>query len=650
MSADGVGVGTVVTLAGGTFVVSRRIGREKVLVEQRDNGEARILTLRELAAALAASADPEGSEASHVPATDLGSFSDEEWATAQRRFAVIQPLLNRQYRTRADVAAAAKAAGCDASTIYEWIKAYQDSGFVSALVPKKAGRKPGRTTLDDVREKIVAEAIEQVFLDKQRHTIEQVITEVNRVCKSRKLKPPSPNVVRDRVARQPERLVHMRRGRRDIVRDKLTAQRGSIPGGDHPLALVQIDHTPADLEVVDEDSRRPMGKPWITLAIDVFSRMVVGFYLSMERPNAAAVGMCISMGVLPKDGYLRELGVEGDWPAFGKMRVIHSDNGAEFKGTMMERAAAEHDMILKLRPGRQPNYGGHIERLMRTANDMVHGLPGTTFANPRDRKGYDSEREAVYTLREFEAHLVDWIVNQYNSNLHGAISMTPRRKWQLGLEGDRERPGIGMPEKVEDEAKFRLDFMPFELRNIRNYGVLVDGVYYWDEVLKDRISLKEKTTYVFRYDPRDVSVLHFWDPQLKAYFEIPYRDLSHPPTSRWELRDARSALRAEGREHFDEDALFETILRLRRRVEEAKNRTKAARKERQRVRTTMAVAARRRAGERGAARSEASCDGGDRVEVDPAPVAGMTERELAAMFAEDVTPFENSGDLRRPNS
>lgn len=648
MRHDDVRLGTEVTIEGGTFVVSRRIGREKVLLEQHANGEARILTSREVAAALAEAGRRSRPDEGLAFATDLGSFSDEDWATAQRRYAVIQPLLGGRSRTRADVEEAARKAGRDPSTIYEWIRALEDSGYVSSLVPKRPGRKPGKTILDAGREGIVTAAIESVFLDRQRHTVQEVIEEVQRVCKGRGLRPPSPNVVRDRVARQPERLVLMRRGYRDVVRDKLTAQRGSIPGADHPLALVQIDHTPADIEVVDEETRRPMGKPWITLAIDVFSRMVVGVYVSMERPNAATVGLCISMAVLPKDGYLRELGVEGDWPVFGKMRVIHSDNGAEFKGKMMERAAAEHDMLLKLRPGRQPNYGGHIERLMRTANDMVHGLPGTTFANPRDRKGYDSEKEAVYTPREFETHLVDWIVNVYNARPHGAIGMSPRRKWQLGLEGDGDRPGTGSPERVLDEVKFRLDFLPFERRTIQAYGVLVDGIHYWDEVLKDRISIKDKTQYIFRFDPRDMGVLHFWDPQLRAYFEIPYRDLRRGPVSRWEVRHARKVLRDEGREHFDEDALFETIMRLRKRVEEARDRTKAARRERQRRKTTMAVAEKRRAPERGTAESQAPTAFDGRARARPAQAADSSGRELAELFEEeDITPFEGSGDLRR---
>lgn len=38
---------------------------------------------------------------------------------------------------------------------------------------------------------------------------------------------------------------------------------------EHPMDLLQIDHTPVGIIVVDQHKRLPIGRPWITLAIDV---------------------------------------------------------------------------------------------------------------------------------------------------------------------------------------------------------------------------------------------------------------------------------------------------------------------------------------------------------------------------------------------
>lgn len=46
---------------------------------------------------------------------------------------------------------------------------------------------------------------------------------------------------------------------------------------EHPLGLVQIDHTLADVVVVASSDRQPLQRPWLTLAIDVATRVVTGF-------------------------------------------------------------------------------------------------------------------------------------------------------------------------------------------------------------------------------------------------------------------------------------------------------------------------------------------------------------------------------------
>jgi putative transposase len=59
-----------------------------------------------------------------------------------------------------------------------------------------------------------------------------------------------------------------------------------------------------------------------------------------------------------------------------------------------------------------------------------------------------------------------------------------------------------------------------------------------------------------RRDPRDISVVHFFDPELRQYFSIPYRDTSHPTISVWELREVRRRLKEQGKETMNEDVVF----------------------------------------------------------------------------------------------
>jgi putative transposase len=70
--------------------------------------------------------------------------------------------------------------------------------------------------------------------------------------------------------------------------------------------VVQVDHTKADIFVVDEGTREPIGRPWLTLAIDVCSRIVTGFYLTMEAPSRLSTSLCLLHSVFDKSAWLRE--------------------------------------------------------------------------------------------------------------------------------------------------------------------------------------------------------------------------------------------------------------------------------------------------------------------------------------------------------
>jgi transposase InsO family protein len=89
---------------------------------------------------------------------------------------------------------------------------------------------------------------------------------------------------------------------------KVTPSPGSSTA-DRPNEVWQIDHTVVDVIVVDEEHRRPIGRPVLTVAIDVCTRMVAGFYLSLDPPSASSVGLCLLHAVYDKGAWLGERGL-----------------------------------------------------------------------------------------------------------------------------------------------------------------------------------------------------------------------------------------------------------------------------------------------------------------------------------------------------
>ena len=91
-----------------------------------------------------------------------------------------------------------------------------------------------------------------------------------------------------------------RRGQKEKAKNKFTPTAGQFPNADYPLAVVQIDHTPADIILVDDQHRLPLGRPWITLAMDINTRMVVGYFLSFDPPSETSLSMCVSIWLFRK--------------------------------------------------------------------------------------------------------------------------------------------------------------------------------------------------------------------------------------------------------------------------------------------------------------------------------------------------------------
>jgi len=526
--------------------------------------------------------------APEMPRPDLLSVAESDWSEAERRQAIIQPLLGQRGRTRDQVMARAAEFGLHANTLYKWLKAYESSGLVTSLLPKQQRKDKGETKLQAEIEAIIEDVIKTEYLTTQKKSKQWICKEVQRRCTAAGMSPPHENTVRNRLKTLPAEATVAKRLGRKAAEQAYSPAEGSFPGADVPLAVIQIDHTKLDIILVDDVHRRAIGRPWITLAIDVFSRMVVGFYVSFDPPGALSTGLCLAHAILPKDGWLAKRGIDGMWPCYGLPRKLHMDNAREFRGQMLARACKQYGIDIEWRPVARPHFGAHIERLLGTLATEIKTLPGTTFSNVKERGDYDSEGKATLTLSEFEEWLTTYIVKVYHQRMHSGIAMPPLAMYRKGIFGDDRQPGVGLPARIQDEDRLRLDLMPFEERTVQDYGILIDDIHYYSDVLRrwinapDLLKPKYKRKFMVRRDPRDISTIWFYDPEVGQYYAIPYRDTSHPAISVWELREAKKALEAEGRQHVDERAIFEAYERMREIERAAQSKTAAARRAQQR--------------------------------------------------------------------
>ena len=504
----------------------------------------------------------------------VATLPDEAWAQARHRTKIIGPLAALDVVGHEAADAAAQALGLSRRQVYVLIlRARQGSGLVTDLARGQSCGGKGKGRLPDPVERIIREMLQKRFLTKQKRSLAAFHREVAQACKMQKLRVPARNTVALRIANLDPLKTARRREGQDASRD-LQGVGGVPPAMTAPLDQVQIDHTVIDLIVVDELDRQPIGRPYLTIAIDVFTRCVLGMVVTLEAPSAVSVGLCLAHVACDKRSWLEGLGVEMDWPMSGKPLLLYVDNAAEFKSEALRRGCEQHGIGLDYRPIGQPHYGGIVERIIGTAMQMIHDeLPGTTFSNSGHRGEYASEKMASLTLRELERWFA-LAVGTYHASVHHTLLQPPAARWSEAVAR------ASVPPVVTHATAFLVDFLPIVRRTLTRTGFVVDHIHYYADTLKPWIARRNHLpTFLIRRDPRDISRIWVLEPEGQHYLEIPYRTLSHPAVTLWEQRQALAKLRQQGREQVDESALFHMIGQMRAIVTTAQKDTRKARRD-----------------------------------------------------------------------
>ncbi|MBE0442127.1 MULTISPECIES: Mu transposase C-terminal domain-containing protein [unclassified Psychrobacter] len=577
-------------LAKGNIYCHKQNGDQFELIELADFNQALFKSIETLRVELLSIHDfenlpnPNGT----VINVDSECISDEDWEKAQKKYFAIQPLIAQKkgYRGVDGYERRAKESGVTSRTLRRWVDAYQHTGSIASLLDKKRGWTKDKTRLDEAMNDLIKTVIYDYYLTPQRPTMQATVRMVHKRCHELGVEKPSGNAIRFRINQLSESTVLKKRGYREKAKNKFTPKTGHFPEVLAPLDVVQIDHTPVDLIIVDDKHRKPIGRPWITIAIDIYSRMITGYYISLDAPSVTSVGMCLARSILPKNELLEQNNIENiTWDVFGYPEKIHVDNGSDFRSEDLRKSCALHGINIEFRPLARPEYGGHVERMIGNIMKKVHELPGTTFSNIKQRDGYDAEKNASLTLAEFEKWFLTYITKVYHQSIHSSIEKTPSEQWKIGIFGDSLSEANGIPKLPVDDITLRLDFMPSFERTIQSSGVRIEGIYYYDICLNHYVNTSDKNgnkeKYIFRQDPRDISQIWFFDPKLKQYFKIPYANQALPVMSLWEYKQLKGLVRqkyGKSNEHL----IYQAWDEMQSLTENATSSTKTQRRKEQR--------------------------------------------------------------------
>lgn len=419
------------------------------------------------------------------------------------------------------IKAAAKNMGDQAppsvTSIYRWFRKYLSSNDPRALIPRPdlrgaRGRKQGERLLE-----LLSDALEEAYKASPLTTVPTIYsrllakieTENSRSRGGQLLKPPS--------IRTTYRMLE------NVSAYELSCLRNGKAAADKRFRLVkmgtktkqileraEIDHTPLDLFLIDERTGLPLGRPTLTVVIDHFSRMLLGYYLSFGDPSAAAVMGALRHAILPKEPakeVIADLKAKNPWPCYGIPDVLVVDNGLEFHGHALESVAYDLDIRIQYCPKHRPQFKGAVERYLKTVNYFFcHQLPGTSFARLHQRGEYDPQKCALLTLAEFKQLFEKWVVDDYAQKIHRGIGIAPWAKWHQGLNAR----SLELPPNLRAFKK-RIGLVGE--RSLRQDGIVISGIRYNGEALssilrRHGIGVKVRVLY----DPEDLGEIQVWGP------------------------------------------------------------------------------------------------------------------------------------------
>ena len=367
------------------------------------------------------------------------------------------------------------------------------------LVPRISKRGNRVPRLNESVERLMDEAISEFYETKKQVRIRTAYEQFRLNCEREHLPPRSYETFRSAVGKRPkEEQARKREGKRVAYAHSIfhwRLDRSTPRHGSRPFEVVHVDHTELDIELVGSGDAKPLGRPWLTLMVDAYSRSILAFYLAFDPPSHQSCMMIVRECVRR-------------WQRLPSVFVV--DNGKEFESVYFESLLASYECVKKSRPPAQARFGSVCERLFGTANtELIYALAGNTQITKKVRvmtKSFDPKRQASWTLPDLRSLLDEFFFGVYNETPHPAVNESPKRVLEEGLI----RTGVRSHRLIPYTDEFRMRTLPSTPKGTAtvnpNTGIQIHNIRYWNEGFRNP-DLAGKSVQV-RYDPENCGVAY----------------------------------------------------------------------------------------------------------------------------------------------
>ena len=437
---------------------------------------------------------------------------------------------------------------CSRRTLRRWLATFLRSDrSYRALVPQHDAKGPRTSTLDPRVFEIAKCVLNELWLTGKRPEVKSAFDEIADRIEAAQANGQLPSSIAAPGVRTLYRLID----RDPELRRELDRRNGKDPADQRhrsvkvrplvhkPLAEVQIDDAELPINVwSDEDGKIVVGHPTLTLIIDVCTRMVLGFYLSLKPPCAetARLAMLNAIQEKPAPGPGRP---KTPWPAHGLPELLLSDRGKNFIAVVFMEPCADLGFEPRQAPPYHPWLRGHIERLIKTLKRLLYArLLKDMIFDPPPGGADRTAAVADLSLKDLERIILHYIVDRYHTNPHRGLNWERPFDCWMRLTADPDNAPI-MPDQVHEPLIFGITAEA----PIGREGVVFEGIHYGskelDAILRRRGS--QDRPYRLGADPKSLAFIILFDPETGTWIKL---DRVNPPeAASYNLQDWRKERR-----------------------------------------------------------------------------------------------------------
>lgn len=293
----------------------------------------------------------------------------------------------------------------------------------------------------------------------------------------------------------------------------LTGDSTSLSSG--PGSVYMIDATIADVYLVSSfDRHRIIGRPVVYLIIDVFSRVVVGFSVSLEGPSWLGAILALDNMVADKGAFCAEHGIpikEWQWHCHYLPEAIFADRG-EFEGYNADILVNVLGITIHNTPPYRADLKGIVERHFGIAKEnFIKFIPGAVIKG-RERGEKDHRLDGLLTLNDFRALMITHILD-YNHNhkltwyrpdefqVADHVQLKPINLWNWGK---KNRSGLL---RTMPHDNVRINLLPRKTATVTRYGIHFEKDIYY--LPPPSIKVRGKSNQItIAYDPRLIDFIY----------------------------------------------------------------------------------------------------------------------------------------------